>query len=115
MAKAMEKTFGMGQGKRVSWGFLTEDVPAEVLQDERAETLAKRRALMDAAAAELVNIDDVERSKRKTIGAGAAVVAVLVATGLTVGGVTNPLIRGAAMYLPLAMAFGLYGSGSQGL
>ena len=27
MAKAMEKTFGMGEGKRVSWAFSTTQVP----------------------------------------------------------------------------------------
>ena len=29
MAKAMEKTFGMGEGKRVSWAFTTKQVPQE--------------------------------------------------------------------------------------
>lgn len=37
----------------------------------------------------------------------------VVATGLTVGEVNNPLIRGGAMYLPLAISIGFYGSGQQ--
>lgn len=112
--------------------------------------MAKRAALREKATAELVNIDDEERTKRKLIGAGAGVVALVAAVGLSVGGVTNPLIRGAVMYLvrasahsllsmrlrdkqhpvadaahaacvgchtpqPLAMSFGLYGSGQKGL
>jgi hypothetical protein len=65
--------------------------------------MAKRAALREKAAAELVNIDDDERSKRKLVGAGAGVVALLAAVGLSVGGVTNPLIRGAVMYLVRAV------------
>jgi len=115
MAKAMEKTFGMGEGKRVSWAFSTTQVPQVELDDTSEATMAKRAALREKAAAELVNIDDDDRSKRKLVGAGAGVVALLAAVGLSVGGVTNPLIRGAVMYLPLAMSFGLYGSGQKGL
>jgi hypothetical protein len=69
------------------------------LDDTSETTMAKRAALREKAAAELVNIDDEERAKRKLIGAGAGVVALVAAVGLSVGGVTNPLIRGAVMYL----------------
>ena len=69
------------------------------LEDTREATLATRAALRGAASAELVNIDAAERAKRKLIGAGAGVLALVAAASLTAGGVTNPLIRGAVLYL----------------
>lgn len=115
MGKTTAKQYGFGEGKRVVWGVLSKEVDPSELNDQSAEALARRAALKEAAAADLVNIDPDERSKRKTIATGAGVVALLVATGLTVGDVTNPLIRGAAMYVPLAIMYGFYGSGQQGL
>lgn len=115
MGNSIIKKYGTGEGKRVHWGVLSQEVPESELNNTSKEVLAKRAALREAAAAELVNIGQDERSRRKTMAAGAGLVALVVATGLTANDVTNPLIRGAAMYLPLAIAFGFYGSGQQGL
>mmetsp|Transcript_9463 Transcript_9463/g.17774 ORF Transcript_9463/g.17774 Transcript_9463/m.17774 type:complete len:179 (-) Transcript_9463:831-1367(-) len=115
MAKAMEKQYGFGQGKRVHWGVLTRDADQDELNDQSPETQQRRATLRELAATEMVNIDNDERARRKVIAGFAGLVALVVATGLTVGEVNNPLIRGGAMYLPLAISIGFYGSGQQGL
>lgn len=101
-----------GVGSRVKWGLFKEAIPEEEV-DGSPEAERAREALREAAARDLVNIDEAERERRGLAGAAFAAGAALLAGAL--------LWTQAAWYLRLgifpvvALAYGFLLSAEEGL
>ena len=107
MKVAIDKGFKIG--KSITWGVLQREVDPKKVPNDAGQTA--RRA---TAASELVNIDDKERSRRKTAGSVGAVVSTVL-YGVLVSAKVSALSLGLAMYLPVAFSMGFIESGRQGL
>lgn len=106
--KIFSKLYPAGSGESISWGVLKTPTKKTDLSDEER---AQRR---EAAAKDLVNIDDEERARRKVAGQVLAAVTCAVAAALPLAHVGFGA-RVAAEF-PLAfLAKGYLGSAKQGL
>lgn len=107
MKAVMQKQFK--QGKSIVFGVFQQDIDAASIPSasEQKERVAK-------ATEQLVNIDDAERARRKTVGLGALGAAVAVYAGMLSLGV-GLVPRFLGLYLPLAISAGFLKSSQEGL
>ena len=107
-ATVISTAFQAGSGRRIAWGVLTEEVdPASVPSD------AERQALRDTAAANLVNIDQDERDRRRVAGTALSVATAALAIGLLA--VHADAVTRAATLPPVFLASGFLASAEEGL
>lgn len=97
------------EGKSIQYGVLQSDVnPSTIPSDkERKERVAK-------ATKDLVNIDDLERGRRKTIGLVGSALSSAVYAGMIYFQV-GLIPRLAGLYLPVAFSIGFLQSANKGL
>ena len=103
----IEKQFKIG--KRIEWGIFQADVSEDDIPDANTRT-----ALREIASRDLVNIDDMERARRTTVGKVSGMVAALSYFGALYFGF-DIFLRTAITYFPLALSLGFLESGKQGL
>jgi len=99
---------GGGEGKRIVWGVLTEEVDRASVPDA-----AEREARRARAAAELTNIDDDERARRGKAGAvGSLLTAVL---GVALLATHADAAARLAILPPVYLSLGYLASAREGL
>jgi len=108
VATVMSTAFKAGEGRRIAWGLLTEEVePSSIPSD------AERAALREQAAEDLVNIDQNERDRRRIAGTALSVATAALALALLAAQV-GALTR-AAILPPVFLATGYLASADEGL
>ncbi|CAK0816387.1 unnamed protein product [Prorocentrum cordatum] len=101
---------GSAVGSRVKWGVMKESV-GEV--DQSPEAQRRREALRAAAARDLVNIDEEERERRRTLAVPMAVLSAAFCAFLLLTGA--PWTSRVAVLPFFFLTGGLYLSGQEGL
>lgn len=100
--------FPAGQGKKIAWGVMQRDVDPLAVPSE-----AVRAELRAAAARDLMNIDAVERERRRLAGTAFGALTAAVAAALLALDV-GPLAR-LAIAPPLFLTYGYLASAREGL
>jgi hypothetical protein len=108
MKIAIDSQFKLG--KSIQWGVLQKDVEDSAIPSEKERK--ERRA---TAAKELVNIDDKERTRRKTAGLVGTAFSTVLYSGLLLAGKTSFFTLASVMYIPVAFSLGFFESGRKGL
>lgn len=107
MKEVMQKQFQVG--KKIVFGVFQQDV------DSSSIPSAAEQARLEAnAATKLVNIDDAERARRRSVGLVAGGVAAAVYAAMLSFHVTL-IPRFIGLYLPLAVSAGFLKSAEEGL
>ncbi|KAL1526539.1 hypothetical protein AB1Y20_015248 [Prymnesium parvum] len=76
-SRMISTMFPEGKGRRIAWGLLTTEVDSSSVPSDM-----ERQQLREAAASQLVNIDQAERDRRKMAGSILSVATVCIAVAL---------------------------------